>query len=161
MCLADVDIVTITQDVVTTMLDIDVTPGKPHPMPERLDHFTGWVQINGAWRGAVVLQASLGFVTHAASQMLSIRPEDVAFEDRMDALAEVTNMIGGNIKSLVPGPSRLSLPSVAAGQDFDFRVLGSKLVSDVPMICQNHLLSVLMCERDHDLDSARTIHGLA
>jgi len=37
-------------------------------------------------------------------------------EDVADAVGELVNMIGGNVKSLMPGPSVLSLPVVAAGR---------------------------------------------
>src|SRR3546814_11558410 len=42
--------------------------------------------------------------------MSEITPEDVT-----DAIGELVNMIGGNVKSLMPEPSILSLPMVAAG----------------------------------------------
>jgi chemotaxis protein CheX len=37
-------------------------------------------------------------------------------EDVADAVGELANMIGGNIKGLMPGPSVLTLPVVASGR---------------------------------------------
>jgi chemotaxis protein CheX len=35
--------------------------------------------------------------------------------DLKDALAELCNIVGGGVKSILPGPSSLSLPKVSAG----------------------------------------------
>ena len=35
-----------------------------------------------------------------------------------DAIGEVANMIGGNVKALMPAPSQLSLPTVTTGIDY-------------------------------------------
>jgi chemotaxis protein CheX len=161
MDLAEVDILTITNSVVTTMMGLDSFSKAPHPLKGRLDHITGWVQIRGGWDGAVVVHTSLGLVTHAACQIFGVRPEDAAHADLLDALAEITNMIGGNIKSLVPGPSTLSLPSVTMGNAFDVRFFGRRLVSSVLTTCHAQPLRVLMCERGQDFDSAQMLSSLA
>ncbi|TIC83622.1 chemotaxis protein CheX [Nocardioides sp. GY 10113] len=36
--------------------------------------------------------------------------------DLADAVGELVNMVGGSLKSILPGPSALSLPTVAAGR---------------------------------------------
>jgi chemotaxis protein CheX len=48
-----------------------------------------------------------------AATMFDTQPEVVTDAEVVDALGELTNMIGGNIKSLLPAPSQLSLPMVA------------------------------------------------
>jgi chemotaxis protein CheX len=51
------------------------------------------------------------------AEMLAIpSPVEVADGDVADAVGELVNMVGGNLKSIMPGPSSLSLPSVAAGR---------------------------------------------
>jgi chemotaxis protein CheX len=51
-------------------------------------------------------------------RMLALEESDGAVSDAdvADAVGELVNMIGGNVKSLMPGPSALSLPVVAAGR---------------------------------------------
>jgi chemotaxis protein CheX len=46
--------------------------------------------------------------------MLGIGAEDVAEADIADALGEMANVIGGGVKSLLPGECALSLPHVVA-----------------------------------------------
>lgn len=144
---ADDDIETITRTVLTTMLEMDVARREPGELEGAEHRLTGCVQITGAWQGAVVLQASASLATQFASRMLAIPWQDVVVDDLCDALAEVTNMIGGNVKSLLPGPSYLSLPSITSGDDFDFRVTGTVRVNEVPFQCESGLLNVLVVGR--------------
>lgn len=139
------DILAITQNVLETMVNMGVVEGEV-PQPQSQDRMTGCVQISGTWRGAVVIQTTEQFVRQASSEMLSIPAGDVTAADMEDILAEITNMVGGNIKSQVPSPSYLSLPSVTTGQDFNFRLNGAEVVSEVPMNSQNQPLNVLICE---------------
>ena len=45
--------------------------------------------------------------------MFGSAPDVVTDAEVVDALGELTNMIGGNVKSLLPAPSQLSLPMVS------------------------------------------------
>jgi len=75
------------------------------------------VSISGAWSGTVTLEVSGSLATQLTRLMLGFDPADaVADEDIADAVGELVNMVGGNIKSLMPGPSTLTLPIVAAGR---------------------------------------------
>jgi chemotaxis protein CheX len=70
------------------------------------------VQIRGDWDGAVTLEMSPAAALTAARTMLTA--EEVEHEDVLDALGELVNMIGGNIKSLLPSGSALGLPMVSS-----------------------------------------------
>lgn len=81
---------------------------------------TGWaasVTITGAWEGTVVLELTAELAEDATRTMLDLAtdhaPDDA---DVADAVGELVNMVGGNVKSLMPEPSLLSLPVVAAGR---------------------------------------------
>ena len=77
----------------------------------------GWsaaVTVSGEWHGMVSVELPTGVAEEVTRRMLCV---DEAFdEDVADAVGELVNMIGGNVKSLMPGPSVLSLPVVAAGR---------------------------------------------
>jgi hypothetical protein len=53
--------------------------------------------------------------------------------DRQGALAELTNMIGGNIKGLVPRSSSLSLPSVTSARAQEIRVSDTAVENNVAL----------------------------
>ena len=92
------------------------------------------VQITGAWQGAVVLgcpSRSL-LAPERRSTMFNIpRRECASLTDMQDAIAELTNMIGGNLKGLLhPLAIRVSCHcrpwSPAA--DYTTRIPGSRLL---------------------------------
>lgn len=140
------DIFSIAQNVLDTMvnvesfLDSEANPSEPHK------NVTGCIQITGTWQGAVVLQTTDGFARNAAARMLCIEPAELTSADVQDAMAEITNMIGGNIKSQVPGPSCLSLPTVMTGANFDFRLGRSQAVNDVTLDVEREPLRIVLWE---------------
>jgi chemotaxis protein CheX len=139
------DIMTIAKMVLSIMLDMEADQGEPQPLDGLKEMISGCVQISGQWQGAVVLQSSAAFATRAAVRMLSIPAGDVTESDLLDVIAELANMIGGNLKGLVPHPSFLSLPCVARGKDF--RIPGAATVCEVLLQCGGEPLRVLKCER--------------
>ena len=42
-----------------------------------------------------------------------------------DAVGEVANMLAGNLKALLPDGALLSVPSVVAGADYSFEIVGA------------------------------------
>jgi hypothetical protein len=81
------------------------------------DHLMSRVDIRGAWDGAVVIRWT-PTVAHHAAQLLYEREAPTAEEVR-DLVGEIANVVGGNLKGLLPGPSWLSLPVVANSEDRD------------------------------------------
>ena len=73
------------------------------------------VHISGEWDGTVCLSCSLLAGRHATSAMFGLSDDEVTEADINDAVGELVNVVGGNIKSLVPAPSVLSLPVVTVG----------------------------------------------
>jgi chemotaxis protein CheX len=140
------DIVSITQSILSTMLQLDATPGDNIASVDSGDRVTGCVQISGEWRGAVVVQSSETLAKVFASRLLQTDVAELSHGDLLDAFAEMTNMIGGNIKGQVPAPSTLSIPSVTTGHDFKFHLAGAKIIRDVVLDCDTEELRVLLCE---------------
>lgn len=82
----------------------------------------GCVRIQGGWNGAVVLHCGVELLRLASKAMLGVSPEAATRDDLRDSLGELTNITGGNIKAILPGPSTLSLPMVAEGDELSVRV---------------------------------------
>lgn len=72
-----------------------------------------WVTVSGAWEGQVSLEMTSATAYEAAARMLG--QASVETEDVLDAVGELVNMVGGNVKSLMPAPSVLGLPVVIEG----------------------------------------------
>ncbi len=139
------EILSITENVFTTMIGCPVELGADSEALAEQSPVTGCVQISGQWTGAVLVQTTGKLASYAASQMFAISEAEVEKGECQDTMAELANMIGGNIKSLVPGPSNLSLPTVTIGKEFDIRIFGTKVESVVPMRCNGQQLRVIVC----------------
>jgi chemotaxis protein CheX len=79
----------------------------------------GRVTISGVWQGSVMLGCSAALARRAAAAMLGKPPADAEAEEIRDALGELTNMVGGNFKTLLRGDCRLSLPDVVDTVPFE------------------------------------------
>jgi CheY-specific phosphatase CheX len=91
----------------------------------------GVINITGAWAGALVLQVPEHVARRAASVMFEMDEAAATLEDMQDAVGELTNMTGGNVKALLEGHCQLSLPAVVEGRDYSIRVPGSEAVTRV------------------------------
>jgi chemotaxis protein CheX len=69
------------------------------------------------------------FALQAATIMLQQEAGAIAPADVQDAAAELANIVGGSIKSILPGPSTLSLPTVVGGTDYLIRVPRGRLAA--------------------------------
>jgi chemotaxis protein CheX len=103
---------------------------------------TGFVQIAGAWEGAVACTSSDALLRRAAAVIFQKPPDAVTLEMVHDALGELVNMIGGNIKALLPGPSYLCLPAVVEGSDFSVCVPAARPVVEAEFLSQGQPLVV-------------------
>lgn len=121
-------------------------PGQPGPVPGART-FTGCVQITGAWEGAVTVHCSAELAKMLTAAMFMVDPEDTTPEEVTDALGELANMVGGNVKALLPEPCRISLPAVADGMDYRLSVPGARPVTAVTWTCHGEPLMVRLLER--------------
>jgi chemotaxis protein CheX len=108
------DLFEITQQVWESFLNPSADPlvGQLHPPSSttRADEVSAAVAVTGAWRGHVVVSCSMAAAREIGSLLLEIPQPEVSESDVADALGELANIIGGNVKGLLPGPCALSLP---------------------------------------------------
>jgi chemotaxis protein CheX len=142
------DVVAITQNVFETMLQTQIDQTCESYPQNDSSGVVGCIHIAGEWSGAVLVRASNELAKFAASRMLMVCQEEVVVEDLQDTLAELTNMIGGNIKSIVPSPSNLSLPTVTNGNDFKVRTFGASPVSTTNFSAHEGKLQVVVLESE-------------
>jgi hypothetical protein len=87
------------------------------PIPGELpdDALSSWVDVVGPWTGSVVLTTGRQTAAELTRALLGdSAPEPLEPEDVTDAFGEIANVVGGNVKAALPGPSALSLPEVGS-----------------------------------------------
>lgn len=147
----DVAIDEIVVTVWESMLGMAIVPDDAlHAFGHEAAHehtYAGIVQIHGAWEGAVGVQCSARIARETAQVMFSLTGDTVAVDDLQDALGELTNVIGGNIKALLPEPCTLGLPVVVEGGDYRLRLPGANTVRRASFRMGEELVVVTMLER--------------
>jgi chemotaxis protein CheX len=120
----DTEVCRIVQDVLMTMTQYPVAPGTAH-YEGQPDITTCAVYFAGEWSGAVLVECPLAMAFEFTARFMRI-PKPLQFDnDVYDAMGELANMIGGNLKSVLPRGVSLSMPSVVEGAKYSVRVCGS------------------------------------
>jgi chemotaxis protein CheX len=120
-------------------LEIQLIP-EPEPLSRSHWELTGCIQITGAWRGALTATCGQVLGRNIAAAMLGMNIDEVSDDDVNDALGEVVNMLGGNVKTLLPPPCQLSLPSVTSGSQYHLTVSQSHVVDTLHFESNGHPL---------------------
>jgi chemotaxis protein CheX len=87
----------------------------PMPGSPSGDALSAWVEVSGPWTGAVVLTCGHSTAEQLCRTLLRAScPEPLDTDDVADAMGELANVVGGNVKALLPAPSVLGLPGVGS-----------------------------------------------
>jgi chemotaxis protein CheX len=142
------DITHIVTDIWTTMLGLEV---KARTVPVReVDggrQVSASVQVTGEWEGAVAINCPESIGRKVAAAMFGVEEGQASEADVHDAIGEVTNMTAGNVKGLVSGYSRLSLPTVMEGTRLSISMPGSRVVRRATFDCGLDAFSVIVLEK--------------
>ena len=76
------------------------------------------VAVSGGWNGWITLEVSRAAARDLTRRML--HAPDVSEEDVSDAVGELVNVLGGNVKSLLVDGSVLGLPQVGDADEADW-----------------------------------------
>jgi chemotaxis protein CheX len=136
-----------TIDVFTTMLGLELEAGSTEIGETAGSAQSGVVALlglAGEWVGTGSLRCDPAFACKMASQLL-LSEYDVINDEVLDAVAEVANMIIGNVKTVLEeklGPMGLSTPTVIYGRNFEARSVGNREWVIVPFKAGNDELHV-------------------
>jgi chemotaxis protein CheX len=111
----------IVVNVFQTMMAMDVqTVDTPFPPSGEL--ITAAISLAGSWKGAVLVECGLQEAFLFTSRMIGIDVPTSLNDDVRDALGELANMVGGNLKSVLPSGVSLSLPTVVWGVNYSMQI---------------------------------------
>lgn len=133
------NIVDITKKVFSTMVMMDVV--EELPLTEPVTHFkatvTSMVGLAGTYSGLVSIHSPLTLSLRIASGMLGMEVAELC-EDVNDAMGEIANMLGGDIKHMLSKGGmdiNLSIPTVIYGEEYSLDFASDKRSLIIPFTC--------------------------
>ncbi|WP_028579377.1 chemotaxis protein CheX [Desulfogranum japonicum] len=113
-----------TIEIFTGMVMMEVAPtgqvmNRMNPLK---DSITGMVGLAGIHKGLLAVHLPKAVATAITSNFLGIEVDAIT-EDVEDAIGEIANMLGGNLKSILSDKGKdiqLSLPSTISGDEYNF-----------------------------------------
>lgn len=115
---------TSTREVFTMMLGMEAVPAPTYeerPAVESFDGVISIVGIAGSWMGVGSVYCKADLAIKISGTLLGIEPATVT-DEVLDAMAEVGNMIIGNVKTTLENklsvPLQLSIPTVVYGRNY-------------------------------------------
>lgn len=153
-------ILEIAESVWTSFLGMSIREPEISEPPETPDVHSSiaTVHISGGWNGSVILSCPTPLARRAAAAMFEIGEEDLEEEEIADAFGELLNIIGGNLKCLLPEPSHLSLPTVSQGAAQVVTIPGAGLLEQVDMEIDGDRVQIAIWgKRDGDLSHGHEV----
>jgi chemotaxis protein CheX len=138
------------KDVFGTMLGLEIEVGEPFDektFPPESQKVVALIGLAGQWIGTGVIGCSPEFACRIASIMLMAEYQAVN-EDVLDAMAEMANMIFGNVKTELEedlGGLGLSIPTVIFGRNFATRSVGQQAWTVFPLKAGSDEMELKFC----------------
>ncbi|MBM2617359.1 chemotaxis protein CheX [Actinoplanes sp. LDG1-06] len=108
------------------------------------------VSINGSWTGHVVYASSRQAARRAAGAFLAMEADEVSDEDMSDVLGELANIVGGQVKAMLPPGALLSLPQVVLAPEATARFPNTVRISGVYGMWDGEPVSISMWQSRGD-----------
>lgn len=137
------EVVQLTRQAWSTVTGDELAPidgGRPF----REGDIWSTIVIQGEMECGVMLCCSEDLARHLTGQMLGMSPEEITPEDTFDAIGEMVNIVGGNLKEVVPGATKLSLPCVSKGNGIFERPIAHASSSCQVFKVNDELLEVIV-----------------
>ena len=114
------------------------------------------VSITGAWTGHVVYACSTAAARKAAAAFLAVEADEVGQEDLSDVLGELANIVGGNVKAMLPPACLLSLPQVVLAPESATKYPNAERVSGLYGRWDGEPVSISVWRSRNDLNKGES-----
>ena len=102
------------------------------------------VSITGSWHGHVLFACTDKAARFAAAGFLAMDVAEVGDEDVADVLGELANIVGGNVKSMLPAGCFVSLPHVIMSPGAITRFPGVERIANFAAEWQGESVTISM-----------------
>jgi len=144
-------------DVFDTMLSLETKISEAGTDALESDRFMGTVKFAGEVVGIVTIQISYDFARIMTASMQGIEPEEVEGDEEIkDLLAELSNIVGGKLKSTYADIGlycELTTPSITTGSDFTMQSLNMDKYEKLVFLSQEHPIIVEVVVKQGKSDS--------
>jgi chemotaxis protein CheX len=129
----------ITQGVFSTMVMMDVVAENPldEPMVSFHETLTSMVGLAGSYSGILAIHCPKALALRITANMLGMEVTEID-DDVNDALGEIANMVGGDVKHIFSPKGadiNLSIPTVIYGSDYMLESMSSAESLVMPFVC--------------------------
>jgi chemotaxis protein CheX len=105
------------------------------------------VRISGNWTGSVVMCVPFSLAQQCGALMCGQGPAELGSREVYDAWGELVNMVGGNLKALLPPPATLSLPHVREVETWLSREKGTTVMNEVTFACLGERMRITILKQ--------------
>lgn len=135
-------------DTWSSLLGMEASPtNKPFQSNGEENTLAGSVKFEGEWQGTITFYAPSELGKKVASTIYGLDQAEVNDQQTQDVIGEITNILAGNIKSILPAPCSISLPTVAI-TDSDLYHPDSEKVTSVNFDSEGLPFLVVMLQED-------------
>jgi chemotaxis protein CheX len=136
--------------VFRTMVCLEVSESD-QPWNPGGDRLTATIHLAGNWKGALALECGHHQACAFAARFLSMEQPAMVDDVVRDVLGELANMIGGNLKCVLAGGLKLSMPSVVDGADHNLRVCRAGVRERLVFECVEGAFSVAVLREERQV----------
>ncbi|HWC98214.1 MAG TPA: chemotaxis protein CheX [Candidatus Sulfopaludibacter sp.] len=151
--------------VFSTMLGVELGEGEfylENGTPASNDGVVSFIGVAGSWAGTGSISCSPTLACRVCAQMLMTESTAVD-EEVLDAVAELTNMVIGSVKTDLEsqlGPLGLSIPTVVFGRNFKAKSAGSTEWIVVRFQWEGEALVIKLCLAPTDKSGHAVLHAV-
>jgi len=121
----------IAQQVFETMVDIELIPAEQHLAEAEIGAISSVLRYTGPCEGVMLIECTRGLAFTFTARLMSIDLPEEIDANVLDSMGELVNMIGGNLKGLMPEETSISTPVVMLDSERDALLASSKRLSRV------------------------------
>jgi chemotaxis protein CheX len=137
----------LVESIWSTMLSLEVTRDHGGHVVHDFSRLTARVDLSGAFHGTVLFLPTEKFARQATAVMLAAPECSLTPADVDDAMGEMCNILSGGIKSLAPGPTMISLPSVVRDAQGTACASSAPVIAGIRFTCEGQPLEVQVLEK--------------
>lgn len=127
-----------TLEIFSTMVMMEITARSAEGVVGRplQSSITGMIGLAGSRKGFLAFHIPNDVAMAITGSFLGMEVDEIN-EDVMDAVGELANMLGGNVKSILAetgGNYELSLPTTISGAEYNFQSLSEGEIMIIPFV---------------------------